>query len=69
MAELWDAYDKTWRKMKGLTLVRDEAISDGVYHLACVPQFDTMHPSMSLGANFNDCISVSFTLQCNDNVV
>jgi len=22
--------------------------------LACVPQFDTMHPSMSLGANFND---------------
>lgn len=22
--------------------------------LACVPQIDTMHPSMSLGANFND---------------
>ena len=22
--------------------------------LACVPQFDTMHPSMLLGANFND---------------
>ena len=22
--------------------------------MACVPQFDTMHPSMSLGANFND---------------
>jgi len=22
--------------------------------LACVPQFDTMHPSMSLGAFFND---------------
>ena len=22
--------------------------------LACVPQFDTMHPSMTLGANFND---------------
>ena len=35
MAELWDAYDKTWRKIEGLTLVRDEAISDGVYHLVC----------------------------------
>ena len=22
--------------------------------LACVPQFDTMHPSKCLGANFND---------------
>ena len=22
--------------------------------MACVPQFDTMHPSMSLGAFFND---------------
>ena len=22
--------------------------------LACVPQFDTMHPIMTLGANFND---------------
>ena len=22
--------------------------------MVCVPQFDTMHPSMSLGANFND---------------
>ncbi len=22
--------------------------------MACVPQFDTMHPSMTLGANFND---------------
>lgn len=35
MAELWDAYDKTWNKIEGLTLVRDEAISDGVYHLVC----------------------------------
>ena len=26
------------------------------YLLACVPQFDTMHPSMSLGANFTDRI-------------
>ncbi len=24
--------------------------------MACVPQFDTMHPSISLGANFNDRI-------------
>ena len=24
--------------------------------LACVPQFDTMRPGMSLGANFNDRI-------------
>jgi len=23
-------------------------------NMACVPQFDTMHSSMSLGANFND---------------
>ena len=23
-------------------------------NMACVPQFDTMHPSMSLGAFFND---------------
>ena len=23
-------------------------------YMACVPQFDTMHPSMSLGAFFND---------------
>lgn len=22
--------------------------------LACVPQFDTMHPRLSLGANFSD---------------
>jgi len=22
--------------------------------LACVPQFDTMHPSVTLGAKFND---------------
>ena len=25
-------------------------------NLACVPQFDTMHPGMSLGENFNDRI-------------
>ena len=26
----------------------------GYPKLACIPQFDTMHPSMSLGASFND---------------
>lgn len=35
MAELWDAYDKTWNKIEGLTLVRDEDIPDGIYHLVC----------------------------------
>ncbi len=25
-----------------------------ISNLACVPQFDTIHPSMNLGANFND---------------
>lgn len=28
--------------------------------LACIPQFDTMHPSMTLGANFNDRIPIVF---------
>ena len=31
--ELWDAYDKTGKKLDGLTLVRGEPIPDGVYHL------------------------------------
>lgn len=35
MAELWDAYNKSWKKKEGLTLVRDEVIPDGVYHLVC----------------------------------
>lgn len=35
MAELWDAYDQTWDKIEGLTLVRDEVIPDGLYHLVC----------------------------------
>lgn len=30
------------------------SIRQHVLSLACVPQFDTMHPSMSLGAIFND---------------
>ena len=30
------------------------AVGNKVFDVACVPQFDTMHPSMSLGAFFND---------------
>ena len=33
--ELWDAYDASFTKMQGLTLVRGEAIPKGVYHLVC----------------------------------
>lgn len=35
MTELWDAYDNTFNKIKGMTLVRGESIPDGVYHLVC----------------------------------
>ena len=39
-------------------VIRYKKISSDVFWhillLACVPQFDTMHSSMSLGANFND---------------
>ena len=33
MAELWDAYDKKFNKIENTTLVRGEAIPDGIYHL------------------------------------
>ena len=35
--ELWDAYDKDFNLIPGITLKRDEAdsIPDGVYHLVC----------------------------------
>lgn len=35
--ELWDAYDKDFNKIEGMTLVRGEEaqIPDGVYHLVC----------------------------------
>ncbi len=33
--ELWDAYNKDFEKIKGMTLVRGETIPDGVYHLVC----------------------------------
>lgn len=35
MAELWDAYDNEFNKIKDMTLVRGESIPDGVYHLVC----------------------------------
>lgn len=35
MTELWDAYNHTFDKIKGMTLVRGESLQDGVYHLVC----------------------------------
>ena len=31
--EVWDAYNKEFEKIKGMTLIRGEAIPDGFYHL------------------------------------
>ena len=31
--ELWDAYDRDFRRIEGRTLVRGERIPDGLYHL------------------------------------
>ena len=33
--ELWDAYDKDFRKIQGITLIRGEAIPEGIFHLVC----------------------------------
>lgn len=33
--ELWDAYDSSFTKIQGLTLVRGETIPVGIYHLVC----------------------------------
>lgn len=33
--ELWDAYDKNFNRVDGVTLIRDEAIPDGLFHLVC----------------------------------
>lgn len=33
MAELWDAYDKDFNRIEGITLVRGESIPNGMYHL------------------------------------
>lgn len=35
MAELWDAYDNKFNKVNGVTLIRGEAVPDGMYHLVC----------------------------------
>jgi 8-oxo-dGTP diphosphatase len=35
MTELWDAYDSAFNRIKDMTLVRGEALPDGVYHLVC----------------------------------
>lgn len=32
------------------------AMLSAIAYVACVPQIDTIYPSMSLGANFNDRI-------------
>lgn len=33
MPELWDAYDKNFKKIEGVTLVRGEKIPDGMYNV------------------------------------
>ena len=33
--ELWDAYDNTFRRINGMSLVRGEPLPEGVYHLVC----------------------------------
>ena len=33
--EMWDAYDKDFRQVPGVTLVRGEKIPAGLYHLVC----------------------------------
>lgn len=35
MSELWDAYDNEFNIINGITLVRGEPLSDGIYHLVC----------------------------------
>ena len=33
--ELWDAYNRDFKKIQGVTLVRGEAIPEGFFHLVC----------------------------------
>ena len=33
--ELWDAYDKDFKKIQGVTLIRGEAIPECFFHLVC----------------------------------
>ena len=35
MSEVWDAYDKKFNRINGITLVRGEPIPNGMYHLVC----------------------------------
>ena len=35
MAEVWDAYDNKFNIIENRTVVRGEAIPDGIYHLVC----------------------------------
>ncbi len=33
--ELWDAYDRDFKKIEGITLVRGESVPEGCFHLVC----------------------------------
>lgn len=33
--EIWDAYDRSFNRIKNQTLIRGEPIPDNVYHLVC----------------------------------
>ncbi len=33
--EVWDAYDKDFNKISNVTLIREEPIPDGLFHLVC----------------------------------
>lgn len=33
--EIWDAYDKDFNKIPDVTLIRDEEIPSGMFHLVC----------------------------------
>ncbi len=33
--ELWDAYDRDFKKIQGVTLIRGEEIPEGLFHLVC----------------------------------
>ena len=33
--ETWDAYDKDFNKVHNATLIRGEAIPEGLFHLVC----------------------------------
>ncbi|MBR6889539.1 MAG: NUDIX hydrolase [Clostridia bacterium] len=33
--ELWDAYDRDFNRIEGVTLVRGEPVPEGMYHMVC----------------------------------